>query len=377
MSKDNEQPPEKNAGENQYPSSPGADESPQEPVSEDESTDSGQDNESEQKHSGGEDDNGGDGEGAETDGDGESSGEAQSGQDEPKGPPETYPSDPEKTENDPDSGSGEGTGESSDQGSNGGSGRGPGAAKASESHPHQVGGPEEEGVGRQDAAADSDVAQRQQFAPGWFNVPPPPSHPPSNAGTGHQEDPGPDPSPPASAWQAAPYQEPPRARARRKTSKAPLFLGIGVAGALIVGVVLIATMLSGTGETEAQTAPDSNGIIAEEVSPFDFEEGQCFTDFSDATQPATVVTCETPHQAQLVNTFHYKEEAEFPGEEALAKKAEELCRNTRLSEEANQYEGQLRQQTAYPQTESWQAGDRRVDCFIRTTSGQITSSLIS
>ncbi|GAB3256166.1 septum formation family protein [Arthrobacter pigmenti] len=221
--------------------------------------------------------------------------------------------------------------------------------------------------------AAGESGNRQSRAPAWYNVPPPPSRPPSNSGGAGQE---PDPTPPTSAWQATPYQEPPTPRSRKKTSKAPLFLGIGVAAALIVGVVLIATMLSGTGETEAEPAPDSNGVIAEEVSPFDFEEGQCFTDFSNATEPATVVTCETPHKAQLVNTFDYEEGAEFPGEEALAQKAEELCRNTQLSEEASRYEGQLRQQTAYPQTESWQEGDRRVDCFIRITNGEITGSLI-
>lgn len=220
----------------------------------------------------------------------------------------------------------------------------------------------------------------ESYTPGWFNVPPPPSRPPSNSGTGSQEtEPRPpmdETTPPTSAWQAAPYQEPPQQRTRNKSSKAPLFLGIGVAAALIVGIILVATMLSGTGDPEAEPAAGSNGVISEEVSPFDFEKGQCFTDFSDATEPATVVTCDTPHQAQLVNTFNYEEDAEFPGEETLAKKAEELCRNTQLSGEANQYEGQLRQQTAYPQPESWEAGDRRVDCFIRITSGELTGSLV-
>lgn len=335
MSNDSEQPPDKNARGNDYPSSPGADESPQEPVSEDESTESGQQEESEQEHSGGEESDDA-GEGAEANGNVESSGAAVSGKEEPEGTPESYPSDPEETKTDPPSGSGDG----------------PGAAKASEPH------------------------ERQPRS----NVPPPPSRPPSNSGTNPQDpehSPSPyGPDPPTSAWQSAPYQDPPSTRPRKKASKAPLFLGIGVAAALILGVVLIATMLSGPGETEAEPAAGSNGIIAEEVSPFDFEEGQCFTDFSNATEPATVVTCETPHKAQLVNTFYYEEDAEFPGEEALAQKAQELCRNTQLSGEANQYEGQLRQQTAYPQAESWEEGDRRVDCFIRITTGEITGSLI-
>lgn len=181
---------------------------------------------------------------------------------------------------------------------------------------------------------------------------------------------------PPSNWQGAPFDPQPQVRPRQKSSKAPLFLGIGIAAALILGIILLVTILTGTGDPETQASADSNGVIAEDVSPFDFEAGQCFTAFSDATQPATVVTCETPHQAQLVNTFSYEDDAEFPGEEALATRADELCRDTQLSEEANEYEDRLRQQTAYPQPESWQAGDRRVDCFIRITSGEITGSLI-
>ncbi|WP_051299013.1 septum formation family protein [Arthrobacter castelli] len=199
-----------------------------------------------------------------------------------------------------------------------------------------------------DSARDNEDTDHHQLAPGWFNTADPPD----------------------------PQQRPQPRRSRKKASKAPLFLGIGVAAALIVGIILIATMLTGNGTTEADSKPDGNGVIAEDVSPFDFEQGQCFTDFTDATEPATVVTCETPHQAQLVNTFHYEDDADFPGEEALAQKAEELCRSTGMNAEANNYGDRLRQQTAYPQAESWQQGDRRVDCFIRITSGEITGSLI-
>lgn len=181
---------------------------------------------------------------------------------------------------------------------------------------------------------------------------------------------------PPGHWPGAPFEPQPQVRPRRKPSKAPLFLGIGIAVALIVGIILIVMVLTGTGDNVRPPTADSNGVVAEDVSPFDFEEGQCFTDFADATQAATVVTCETPHQAQLVNTFSYKDDAGFPGEAALTERADELCRDTQLSEEASGYEGRLRQQTAYPQPESWQEGDRRVDCFVRITSGDITGSLI-
>lgn len=252
---------------------------------------------------------------------------------------------------------------------------------AAESGDDGQGGPETaagEPSGNDDGGqpADGSGDENQYYGPGWFQAPPPPDRPPSSSSAPAGQAPGNQSESPTSAWRATPYQQPPEPSHRKKTSKAPLFLGIGVAAALVVGVVLIVTMLTGNNGSEADPSAGGNGIIAEDVSPFDFEEGQCFTDFSGATQPATVVTCETPHEAQLVNTFHYEEDAEFPGEEALAQKAEELCRNTQLSAEANQYEGNLRQQTAYPQPESWQAGDRRVDCFHRITDGELTGSLV-
>ncbi|GAB3524359.1 septum formation family protein [Arthrobacter monumenti] len=336
MSENND---ERDPKENEYPSSPGADETPQEPAS----------------------------------------GEA-SDAPEPEAEPHSYPSTPDE----------DGKDENNDDGHRG-TGEGPGAAKASEPHQRDHGGS--------------------------LNAPPAPTRPPASAGTiqpppnpGAEQPPSedwPDDPPsypgterpsslwadhsssgsntnqeehvtylPPADWQGAPFGQQPPTRPRRKSSKAPLLLGIGIAAALVVGIILLITALTGTRDTGAQPNAGSNGIIAEDVSPFDFEEGQCFTEFADATQPATVVTCETPHQAQLVNTFSYEDDAGFPGEDALADRASELCRNTELSQEANQYEERLRQQTAYPQPESWEAGDRRVDCFIRITSGQITGSLI-
>ncbi len=247
------------------------------------------------------------------------------------------------------------------------------------SQDNDEGGADSSGKGR-GAAKASEPRERDARTPA---APPPPPRSPSATADGDVTEPRPatgaateSPPVPPTNWQGAPFDPQPQVRPRRKASKAPLFLGIGIAAALIVGIILLVTVLTGNGDTGTQARPDSNGVIAEDVSPFDFEEGQCFTDFSDATQPATVVTCETPHQAQLANTFSYAEDAEFPGEEALADRADELCRDTQLSEEANEYEDRLRQQTAYPQPESWQGGDRRVDCFIRITSGNITGSLI-
>lgn len=304
-----------------YPSSPGTQEGPQEPVNEELPTDA-------------------------------------------KNPSENYPATPD------------GTGKSKPRRDKR---DGPGAAKVSE--PHE----------RDNRDRDRDRRKGRRAV----KAPPAPSRPPAPAsgfpdseqqyrppqletdGTSGAEDTGRYTRPPSS-WQGPQYDLPPvSVRQRPKKSKAPLFIGLGIALALVLGLVLLImalTSLLGNRSVEGQGSAEDDGVIAENVSPFDFQQGQCFIDFTDATQEATVVSCSAPHEAQLVNTFSYDENDAFPGEDELISRADELCRNTQLNDAAQDYE--LRQQTAYPQPESWTQGDRRVDCFIRVPDGGLTESLI-
>jgi hypothetical protein len=174
--------------------------------------------------------------------------------------------------------------------------------------------------------------------------------------------------------------------ADRPRGKALLFIGLGIVAAIVIIVVIIISLLNRDGEptgtaTSSSPAvaasPGADGIIAEDVSPFDFEEGQCFIDFEAATQNATVVSCETPHAAQLVGTYFYEDADDFPGKDALNVQAEEFCSAIELNDNADEYEN-LRNSYGMPSEGTWQEGDRRIDCFVISDEGNnISASLIS
>ncbi|NMR29693.1 septum formation family protein [Crystallibacter degradans] len=172
----------------------------------------------------------------------------------------------------------------------------------------------------------------------------------------------------------------------RPRGKALLFIGLGIVAAIVIIVVIIISLLNRSGEPTgtaassspavAKESPGADGIIAEDVSPFDFEEGQCFIDFEAATQNATVVSCETPHAAQLVGTYFYEEADEFPGKDELNVQAEEFCSAIELNDNADEYEN-LRNSYGMPSEGTWQEGDRRIDCFVISDEGNnISASLI-
>jgi hypothetical protein len=162
-----------------------------------------------------------------------------------------------------------------------------------------------------------------------------------------------------------------------------VWIGIAVVAALAV-LALIFTNVFRQPEaapkpeaTPTETAaPLPEGVVAENVSPFDFERGNCFTDFTAVTQDATVVTCTTPHAAQLVGTFFYAEADPFPGADALNVKASEFCRALTLSPRVSELQN-LTYPRGLPSERTWEAGDRRIDCFIQSRDGNVlTESLL-
>lgn len=173
--------------------------------------------------------------------------------------------------------------------------------------------------------------------------------------------------------------------AGRPALKPLLLIGAGILAAIIIIVVIIVSLANrgtepgspaASSAAGAEATPGADGVIAENVTPFDFKSGQCFIDFKAATQNATVVTCETPHAAQLVGTYFYKEADKFPGKDALNVQAEKFCGAVELNDKAADYPA-LRNSYGLPSEGTWQEGDRRIDCFVVSDKGNaIKASLI-
>lgn len=190
--------------------------------------------------------------------------------------------------------------------------------------------------------------------------------------------------PPGSADDGA--TEDPAAGPGRNIDWKPLVI---IGAVVIVAVVIIALIVSSltnsspaggaaspsTSQSKAETA-NADGVIAEDVSPFDFQQGQCFTDFEAVMRDATVVTCDTPHTAQLVGTFSYGADEEFPGADELNLKAQEVCTAVVLNDSAAD-QPELKDSYGMPSKETWAQGDRRIDCFKIADEGEeITGTLV-
>lgn len=160
--------------------------------------------------------------------------------------------------------------------------------------------------------------------------------------------------------------EPPASGTARRT-----LIIIGILGVLAVLVVLFFTVVLGSDKEP--------GVLEEDVAPIELDAGACLTDFTGVNEPATVVTCETPHNAQLVAADTYPDNGEFPGTEALSERATEICSQVRYSEEVTDSPDlELQENKVIPTRESWDEGDRRIDCFV-VSSGEadLTASLLA
>ncbi|MCQ1999701.1 septum formation family protein [Arthrobacter zhaoxinii] len=144
-----------------------------------------------------------------------------------------------------------------------------------------------------------------------------------------------------------------------------LVLG-GVVLAAVIAILLFVFVFNGKEE----------GVISEDVSPLELESGACLQDWDDVNSSATVVTCDTPHNAQLVATESLPEDADFPGTEALEEQVNEVCAAVDYTDAAADLPD-LTLTKSIPTEQTWASGDRRVDCFVFAPEDQeLTESLV-
>lgn len=144
-----------------------------------------------------------------------------------------------------------------------------------------------------------------------------------------------------------------------------ILIAVGAAGIIAVLLVLLFTLLFDTKE---------DGVLSEDVEPVEVEQGACIQDFEDINSEVDVVTCETPHNSQLVATAEVEDADTYPGSEALAARVDEVCNAVQYSDAAAALPD-IRLEKAIPTEESWRQGDRRVDCFV-VSPQDLTQSLL-
>ena len=140
----------------------------------------------------------------------------------------------------------------------------------------------------------------------------------------------------------------------------------GVVLAAVAAILLVVFVFNGKDE----------GVISESVSPVELETGACLKGWEDVNSAADVVTCDTPHDAQLVASERFTGTDTFPGTAALEERVNEVCNAVDYADNASSYPG-LKVAKSIPTEQTWSDGDRRLDCFVFSPEGQeITESLI-
>ncbi|MFL4476125.1 hypothetical protein ACIPVK_19195 [Paeniglutamicibacter sp. MACA_103] len=129
-----------------------------------------------------------------------------------------------------------------------------------------------------------------------------------------------------------------------------------------------------TAEVTRNASPGLDGIIASEVPADQLQAGDCLQGFSGPLEPSTVVTCETPHNAQLIGTFTVGGET-FPGPAGILAQSEELCKSIPLDPEAPLDTG-WSYHFSRPSESTWKTGDRLVACFLALNEGSVRQSML-
>jgi Septum formation len=156
-----------------------------------------------------------------------------------------------------------------------------------------------------------------------------------------------------------------RPRSRRRWQSVLIAFGFLVAAAAIVGgaIAIVGSLTHGFKKPVV--------IHYTKSAVFSLKTGECI---DPNGQTATVVSCNSPHDAEVFATFALPG-SKWPGTAAVGTAASSGC-SSRLSGYLNpQLAISLSSTYVYPDSVAWQAGTRTVICEVRATQGQLTGSV--
>jgi Septum formation len=154
-------------------------------------------------------------------------------------------------------------------------------------------------------------------------------------------------------------------RPRRRRNSVLIVFGFLVAAVAIVGgaIAIVGSLTHGFKKPVI--------IHYTKSAIFSLKTGECI---DPNGQTATVVSCGTPHDAEVFATFALPGST-WPGTAAVGTAASSGC-SSRLNGYLNpQLAISLSSTYVYPDSVAWQAGTRTVICEARATQGQLTGSV--
>jgi hypothetical protein len=154
-------------------------------------------------------------------------------------------------------------------------------------------------------------------------------------------------------------------RRARRWPRVLLGLGFVILAAAIVGgaIAIVGSVTHGFKKPVKVTYKKS--------AVFSLKTGDCF---DPQGQSYTLISCASPHQAEVFATFTLTG-TKWPGATAVQARASGGCAS-RLTGYLNpQLAISLASTYVYPDSVAWQAGTRTVICEVRATSGELTGSV--
>ena len=149
--------------------------------------------------------------------------------------------------------------------------------------------------------------------------------------------------------------------------------GLGVAAFVLVVIVLVGAAVGGLAAV-THGFHRKTKITYRPAAVFKLRPGEC-VNFGPNGQSVTVLSCATPHDAEVFATFPLPA-SPWPGGAAVQQDASNGCAS-RLGDYLNPQlaDAGLDQEFFYPDQEAWQAGARTVICEVRAPTGQLTGSV--
>ena len=149
--------------------------------------------------------------------------------------------------------------------------------------------------------------------------------------------------------------------------------GLGVAAFVLVVIVLVGAAVGGLAVV-THGFHRKTKVTYRPAAVFRLRPGEC-VNFGPNGQSVTVLSCATPHDAEVFATFPLPA-SPWPGGAAVQQDASNGCAS-RLGGYLNPQlaDAGLDQEFFYPDQEAWQAGARTVVCEVRAPTGQLTGSV--
>lgn len=149
--------------------------------------------------------------------------------------------------------------------------------------------------------------------------------------------------------------------------------GFGVAAFVLVVVALAGAAVGGLAVV-THGFHRKTVVTYRPAAVFRLRAGEC-VNFGPNGQSVMVLSCATPHDAEVFATFPLPASS-WPGGAAVQQDASSGCAS-RLGGYLNPQlaNAGLGQEFFYPDQEAWQAGTRTVVCEVRAPTGQLTGSV--